>query len=67
MKLYQYAVILVPKMQGDDKVADKPKLIVPIKDVLAADINSATLLAARAIPEEFADRLDECEVAVRPF
>lgn len=66
MKLFQYAVILVPKKQ-ENKDQEKPKLIVPIKDVIAADIGAATMLAARAIPEEFADRLDECEVAVRPF
>ena len=67
MKLFQYAVIFHPKKEIENKPADKAKLIVEPKTVLAADLNSATLLAARDIPQDYADKLDQCEVAVRPF
>ena len=67
MKLFQYAVIYVPKEEEGKKRSEKPKVVVDITSVLAADQQQATLLAARAIPEEYLDRLDRLEVAVRPF
>lgn len=67
MKLFQYAVILHPKKDKEGNQTEKDKLIVDLTTVLAADIQSATLLAARAIPEDMVPRLEEIEVAVRPF
>lgn len=66
MKLFQYAVIFVPK-KSDSKDAEKPRVLVPVTEVLAVDERSVTLMAARAIPEDYTNRLDEIEVAVRPF
>jgi hypothetical protein len=66
MKLFQYAVIFTPKA-AEGQLADAPKLIVDLKTVLAKDINQASILAARDIPAEYCDKLDQCEVAVRPF
>ena len=67
MKLYQYAVIYVPKPVGDKPSPEKPKIVVEPTTVLADDEKAATLIAARAIPETYTDKLSECEVAIRPF
>lgn len=68
MKLFEYAVIL------HNNVADAKKskgavatLIVKPTTVLAKDQAQAMLLAGRAIPAEYLDRLDQVEVACRPF
>lgn len=62
MKLFEYAVIYVPK---DEKKS--PEVIVPITTVLAENEQEVTLIAARKIPESYAKKLTQCEVAVRPF
>ena len=66
MKIYQYAVMLHPT--EDDKKAGKTSLIiVPVTTVIAQNDQAAILLAGRAIPEEYLDKLDRSEVAIRPF
>lgn len=68
MKLFQYAIIYVPKENDSNKSSGaKAKVLVPITECLAEDQNGATILAARAIPEEYIDRLDEVQVVTRPF
>ncbi len=67
MKLYQYAVIYVPKKNERGKTAEKAAIVVAPTTILAEDEKAATLQAARAIPETYADKLSECEVAIRPF
>jgi hypothetical protein len=66
MKLFEYAVIYNPKSkkEGDES---KSELIVPVTTVLAANKENAAMVAARAIPEKYIDKLDRIEVAVRPF
>lgn len=69
-KLFEYAVIfhqLQTKEQKDKGESQKSKLLVSPTYVLAKDDKEAAVLAARAIPEEYLDRLDQVEVAVRPF
>lgn len=66
MKLFQYAAIYCPKKHNQKEV-HKPKIIVPVTECLAVDEKSATLIAARAIPEDYVDKLEEVEVVVRPF
>jgi len=66
MKLFQYAVILHPTEKEKEDGA-KSKLIVNVMTVLAKDAGAAALLAARAIPAEYVEKLDQVEVAVRPF
>jgi len=63
VKLFEYAVVLHPE-EGEKGKSD---LIVDVTRVLASDQNAATLLAARAIPEEYVDDLTRVEVIVRPF
>lgn len=63
VKLFEYAVVLHPE-EGEK---GKSELIVDVTRVLASDQSAATLLAARAIPEEHVDDLSRIEVIVRPF
>lgn len=67
MNLFEYAVIFRPKSKEGKKLAEKEKLIVPPTHVLAENAQAALLLAARNIPEQYADRLSEVEVLTRPF
>lgn len=67
LKLYEYAVILQPKLDKDGEVSEEGKLVVEPTTVLADDESQAQLLAGRAIPEEFMDRLERLTLAVRPF
>lgn len=63
MKLFEYAIIFNPK----DSKKEKTQLLKSVSTVLATTQNNATILASREIPKEYLDRLDEVEVAVRPF
>jgi hypothetical protein len=67
LTIYQYAVILQPKLDKDSNVVEEGELVVPLVTVLAANEKQAQLLAGRAIPEEYLDRIDRLTVAVRPF
>lgn len=66
MKLYQYAVIWNPN-EKEKEAGQKSQLVVPITTLLASDEKSAGLQAARAIPEEWVPKLEQCEIALRPF
>lgn len=70
MKLYEYAIIYTPHpTKANLDAAEKPKavLLSDVTRVLAASDREAQMIAARAIPESHIDRLDQIEVAVRPF
>lgn len=69
-KLFQYAVIYNPLPTKDQtERGEKPesKLIVPVTAILSNDANEAMMHVARAIPAEFANKLDRVEIALRPF
>lgn len=70
MKLFEFAVIYNPiATKEQSERGDKPKslLVVDVTRVLANDDKEASMLAARAIPEQYTDKLDRVEIAVRPF
>lgn len=70
MKLYEFAVIYQPKPAATGSAGpptEAPSILVPPICVLARDEKHAAMLAARAVPESHADKLDEVDVAVRPF
>lgn len=70
MKLFEFAAIYNPvatKDEAERGVTPKSKLIVDVQRVLANNDKEAAMIAARAIPEEFIDKLDRVEIAVRPF
>lgn len=70
-QIFEYAVLYHPprkrNAEGEATEHGRTKLIVDVTRIVAKDEAEATLLAARAIPEEYVDKLSECEVAVRPF
>jgi hypothetical protein len=66
MTLFQYAILWHPtKKQIED--GEKSKLIHPITDILAADVNQVNMLAAMSIPLEYKEQLEQIQIAVRPF
>jgi len=70
MKLYEFAIIYTPVQSKDQhERGEKPvsELIVDVTRVLAESDKEATMLAARAIPSEYASKLSQVEVVVRPF
>lgn len=70
MKLYEYAVIYNPLPTKDQQErGEKPKslLIVDVTRVLSNNDKEASMLAARAIPADYTDKLDCVEIALRPF
>ena len=70
LKLFEYAVILNhkrTKKQEEDGAPVKGELLVPITSVLARDDKEVQIIAARQIPEAHVDKLDQIQIAIRPF
>ena len=64
--LFQYAIIWNPnKKEAEDGM--KAKLIGEIKTVLAKSSGDVNILAARSIPEEYLNCLEQINIAVSPF
>lgn len=68
-QLFEYAVILQPKVDKDGEEVEAGQIIVEPTTVLARDEGQAQMLAARAIPDEHAQggKLDRLQVVVRSF
>ena len=70
-KLFQYAVLWHPKEDnktaGGTTVTESSKILVEPTTVLASDEKSVGILAAKKIPDEYNEQLDQVEVLVRPF
>ena len=71
-RLFQYAVLWHPKedkqMAGGTTIpAESSKIITELTTVLAQDEKSVGILAAKKIPDEYNDSLDQIEILVRPF
>jgi len=69
-KLYEYAVIHHPKAKKDlagNEETVKSAILTDVTRVLAASPEEVSILAARSIPPEFLDKLDQVEIVVRPF
>jgi hypothetical protein len=72
-KLYEYALIHHPRpvkaKDGEPYPAlPKSKFINGgVKQVIARDDKEVGMVAAREIPDEFMDKLDEVEIVIRPF
>lgn len=70
MKLFEFVVIYNPLPTKDQQErGEKPKseLIVDVTRILANNDKEAMMLAARSIPEKYTDKLDQLEIACRPF
>lgn len=69
-KLYEYAIIhheRVTKKQEEEGKRPTSTVLKTPSTFLARDEKEVLLTAARDIPIEYADRLDEIEVLIRPF
>lgn len=69
-QLFQYCIIFNPKLSKKDEDEGKTAKAILIKDVtnvLSKDDKEVAILAARQIPEEYLDKLDQVSITVRPF
>jgi hypothetical protein len=69
VKVFQYVIIFNPKPKENKETTEKAKILVDVTTVVATNEKHAGILASRAIPEEYLDRIadGEVEVVVRPF
>jgi hypothetical protein len=69
-KLYEYAVLYHPKKTKEQhERGEEPKsvLIVAPTQALAGSDGEVSMTAARAIPAEHVEHLEDLEILVRPF
>jgi hypothetical protein len=66
-QLFQYAIIWHPTEKQVKDEGKKSEIIVELKTILANDLNSANIQAARAIPEAKLNELDQIQLVVKPF
>lgn len=64
--LWQYVIILHPTNSEKEK-DEKPKIIVPLTTIYAVSQDSAGMLAALDIPEQYKQNVDRIQIALRPF
>ena len=68
-KLFEYAVLYHPKRKKEDVDAGnwpKSSVIVPPTTVIGQEAE-IPMIAARSIPTDYQDRLEDVEIVVRPF
>lgn len=66
MKIFEYSILY--HAGADEKKKDSfSKIIKPITAILAENEKAALILAAREIPEQYLAKLNQVEIAVRPF
>lgn len=66
-RLFQYAVLLQPTVEEHETGKKAEIVIPPTKFFLAANESEVVMLASREVPQEYMDKADRLEVAVRPF
>ena len=66
LQLFQYAVIYHPT-EKKGKKGEKSKVIVEPTTILAETEHIASMKVIRKIPKEYDDRLDQIDIAIRPF
>lgn len=69
-KLFEYAVVYHPKEKKDaagNVETKKSVLVQDITRVLAGSDKEVAMLAAKSIPDEYNDKLDDVEIVIRPF
>jgi len=70
-QLFEYAILFHPKEKKDTagNVIDPQKSVIvqQLTEVLATSEKEVSILAARAIPEQYADKLDDVEICIRPL
>ena len=69
-KLFEYAVLHHPKAKKDlagNEEQVKSSILTDVTRILAASPEEVSILAARSIPPDFLDKLEQVEIVVRPF
>lgn len=66
MRIFQFAAIWNPTSE-QAKEGKKAKIVLEPTTILAKDAAQANMLAARALPEDMMDELDQIDIAVRAF
>lgn len=70
-KLFEYAVIYHPKEKkdaaGNPLETKKSIIVTDVTRVLATSDKEVGMLAAKSIPEDYTDKLDDVEIVIRPF
>jgi len=69
-KLFEYAVIFHPKEKdaaGNALETKKSIIVTDVTRVLATSDKEVGMLAAKSIPDEYSDKLDDVEIVIRPF
>jgi hypothetical protein len=69
-KLFEYAVVHHPKAKKDQAGNEeqvKSLLLTDVTQVLAGTPEEVSILAARSIPDDYIDKLEQIEIIVRPF
>ncbi|MHA1966571.1 MAG: hypothetical protein ACW964_02090 [Candidatus Hodarchaeales archaeon] len=64
--MYQYAILWHPN-KDEEKKGKKSKIVVDPTTILASDERVAQMIVIKAIPEEYEDKLEQLDVAIRPF
>jgi hypothetical protein len=69
-RLFTFAVLHHPKVVKDaagNEIQELSTILIQPTSIIAQDDSSARILAARAIPAEFMDKLEQVEIIVRPL
>lgn len=69
-KLFEYAVLYHPREKKDaagNVEHQKSVIVTDVTRVLATSEKEVGMLAAKAIPDEYNDKLEDVEIVVRPF
>ena len=70
-KLFEFAVLYHPKEKkdaaGNPLEHKKSLLVYPLSPVIAGSAEEVGMLAAKAIPAEYDDKLEDVEILIRPF
>lgn len=66
-RLFQYAILFHPTTVEKDGARKPSEIVIAPSTILAADENAARMQAIISIPKEYQDKLEQLEVALRPF
>ena len=70
-KVFEYVVIYHPKEKkdaaGNPTETKKSIIVTDVQRVLATSDKEVGMLAAKAIPDEYNDKLEDVEIVIRPF
>lgn len=67
-KLFEYAILVHTDTKDAKKTGSaRTKLLSEVNHIVATDEKQAAILAAREIPEQYLNNLDNVEVLIRPF